>query len=157
MFKNTKKSLVMIIIIIVICLTIPFSFASDNSTDNEVGYTIEFIFDDYYFDSSIENDTGDGSFDNPYKYLTDERIRNNTVIHLKEGEYNFTPLNSKSNITIYGENPAKTIVNGNGSVLLVNTKFLLNNITFINTPIFNQGMMNATNTIFKKVSSKRIA
>ena len=149
MFKNTKKSLVMIIIIIVICLTIPFSFASDNSTDNEVGYTIEFIFDDYYFDSSIENDTGDGSFDNPYKYLTDERIRNNTVIHLKEGEYNFTPLNSKSNITIYGENPAKTIVNGNGSVLLVNTKFLLNNITFINTPIFNQGMMNATNTIFK--------
>ena len=139
----------MILIISAICLTVPFSFASDNSTNDEVGYTIEFIYNDYYFDSSIENDTGDGSPDNPYKCLTDDRIRNNTVLHLKDGEYNFTPLNSKTNITIYGENADNTVIRGDGKVFLVNTKFTLKNITFLNTPIFNQGTLNATNTIFK--------
>ncbi|MDO5809822.1 MAG: C1 family peptidase [Methanobrevibacter sp.] len=156
MFINTRKSFIMILIIAIVCLMIPFSFAADNATNDDLGYTIELVSDDYYFDSSVENDTGDGSFENPYKYLTDERVKNNTVIHLREGEYNFTPLKSKNNITIHGQNPEKTIINGNGNVLLADTRFTLDNVTFINTPIMNQGIMNATNCIFKNANAKTL-
>ena len=156
MFFNTRKSIMMILIIVIVCLMIPFSFAEDNSTDDDLGYTIEFVSDDCYFDSSVENDTGDGSFDNPYKCLTDDRVRNNTVIHLRDGEYNFTPLKSKNNLTIHGQNPEKTIIKGDGSVLMVDTRFTLDNVTFINTPIMNRGIMNATNCIFKNANANAV-
>ena len=42
---------------------------------------------DYYFDASLEDDSGDGSIHNPYKYLTAERIKGNSNIHLANGEY----------------------------------------------------------------------
>ncbi len=121
----------------------PISFAEDNQTLNN------YTGNDYYFDINLENDTGDGSSDNPYKYLADERIRDNSIIHFEPGEYNFTPLNGKSNITIIGKNPENTTIRGNGNVFLVEKSFVLSNITFTNTPVFNQGILNATNCIFK--------
>ena len=157
MFINTKKSSIMILIIAIIFLLIPFSFAEDNATqDSELEYSLEFIYHDYYFDASIENDTGDGSIDNPYKYLNDDRIRDDSVIHLRDGEYNFTPFNPKNNITIYGENPERTILNADGNLFVVNTQFKLSNVTFINTPIINHGTMNATNCQFKNSNSKAL-
>ena len=39
-------------------------------------------FNDYYFDANVENDTGDGSIDNPYKTLTSSRIKDYSNIHL---------------------------------------------------------------------------
>ena len=84
MFLNTKKSIILFLIVIILIVIIPISFAEDNVTlSNQTS-------NHYYFDSNVENDTGNGSFSNPYKYLTDERVPDNSVIHLADGEYNFT-------------------------------------------------------------------
>ncbi|WP_458406168.1 C1 family peptidase [Methanobrevibacter sp.] len=143
MFLNTKKSIILFAIVIILIFITPISFAEENQTLNNYTGT------DYYFDCNLENDTGDGSPDNPYKYLADERIKDNSIIHFEPGEYNFTPLNSKTNITIIGKDPENTIINGNSKVLLVEKSFILSNVTFTNTPIFNQAILNATNCIFK--------
>ena len=124
----------------------PISFAHDNATALVQEQTVS---SDYYFDASLENDTGDGSFENPYKELTDERLFDNSVIHLAEGEYNLEMLNYKSNLTIYGANPQNTIINGNGLKLLAKERFDLSNLTLVNIPVFNPGKMNAFNCIFK--------
>lgn len=146
MFLNTKKSIILFLIVIILIVIIPISFADDNVTlSNQTS-------NHYYFDSNVENDTGNGSFSNPYKYLTDERVPDNSVIHLADGEYNFTPVNSKENLTFHGQNMTRTVIKGNGNVLLVDRSFTLSDITFVNVPIFNQGNLNAVNCIFENTT-----
>lgn len=122
------------------------SFAGDNQTEI---HNADEEMTHYYFDSNIENDTGDGSSENPYRDLTDSRIKDNSVIHLAGGEYNFTPLNSKTNVSIFGHDSQNTIIKGNGKVFLINENFIIRNITLSNTQIFNQGKLNASAVIFK--------
>lgn len=150
LFFNSEKSIyLLLIVVILICLT-PISFAQENITDNiKSPIQEDVIAADYYFDASLENDTGDGSAQNPYKELTDERLMDNSVIHLAEGEYNFQMKNHKSNVVFQGISPEKTVINGKGTPLLIEKSFSMSNITFVNIPIFNQGQMNAVNCVFK--------
>ena len=143
---NNKKSAIFLFAVLMFLVFTPISFAHDNATALVQEQTVS---SDYYFDASLENDTGDGSFENPYKELTDERLFDNSVIHLAEGEYNLEMLNYKSNLTICGANPQNTIINGNGLKLLAKERFDLSNLTLVNIPVFNLGKMNAFNCIFK--------
>ena len=137
-------------IVLIIIMVIPSSFATDdNLSSNDAVYEI-------YFDSNALDDKGDGSFENPYKTLRDGRIIDNCIIHFANGEYNLTSLNSHKNISFNGNDTSKTIINGNGGPFVVNTQFLLNNITINNLNIFNQGNIKATNTIFSNSNANEI-
>ena len=58
----------LIAILFACLLIIPFSFASDNQTLLDGG-AVSSNENSYYFDASCENDNGNGSLENPYKYF----------------------------------------------------------------------------------------
>lgn len=129
----------------------PTCFAMDNDTsiigDNS-NYT------DYYFDASIENDTGDGSQDNPYKTLTSARIHDDSNIYLANGEYNLDKLSYIDNVNIIGSNPEKTIVSYCGIGFRLDGPLTLTNVTFVYLAINTYTeKLTATNVIFKGYSS----
>ena len=152
--------------VLILLIIIPVSFAQDNDTfilneQSDVGALLSISTNqsdiltssnDYYFDASAEND-GNGSFENPYRYLTDARIYDNSVIHLASGEYNFNPSKSHSNVSIYGEN---SIIKGNGKSLVALKYFSLNNVTLSNMPIDNRGSFFASNVIFTNSTAKSL-
>ncbi len=102
---------------------------------------------DYYFDASLENDTGDGSVNNPYKYLTADRIKGNANIHLANGEYNLNTYKTIEQVNIVGSDMSKTIINYDGVAFRVNTYLTLTNVTLNGLSITNSGIVNLTNVI----------
>lgn len=102
---------------------------------------------DYYFDASLENDTGDGSINNPYKYLTADRIKGNANIHLANGEYNLNTYKTIEQVNIVGSDMAKTIIKYNGVAFRVNSYLTLTNVTLRDLSITNSGIVNLTNVI----------
>ncbi len=135
-----------------ILLIIPSAFAEDNATDS-LDASPSVFSNDIYFDTNATHDHGEGTADNPYKIIRDGRILNNSVIHLKNGEYDYKQINSHSNIAFIGEDASKTIINGNGGTLLINNNLILTNLTICNLNIYNQGDMTASNTIFTNSSA----
>lgn len=144
MSKNIKKFLLFITILSLLMI-IPASFAQDsdalilNEQSGNAGSS-----NDYYFDASADID-GDGSQNSPYKNLTDSRIVDNSAIHLAKGEYEFNPLNSHANISIYGGN---SVIKGSGNALEIYDNFLLKDITIVNTQILNRANFTASNVVF---------
>ena len=99
MIKVFKKKLLLFLSIILILLIIPSAFAADNDTDSlKADLNATPVSNDIYFDANATNDHGEGTPDSPYQQLRDGRILDNSVIYLKNGEYNFSQLNSHSNI-----------------------------------------------------------
>lgn len=129
-------------------LIIPCSFAEDNGTD----ITDNDNFTDYYFDVDAVSD-GDGQKDTPYNNFTDERVNDNSTIHLASGEYVFEKSREFSNISFYGENPQTTILNGNGSILTSNGVLNFRNLTITNFHIINNANLNAKDAIFTQLIS----
>lgn len=164
MFKN--RLLLLCSLVLILLLIVPSVFGADNDTvsldsnsDNQT-LSSDVYFDsnqtlssDIYFDSNATNDHGGGTADDPYRELRDGRILDNSVIHLKNGEYEFTQLNTHTNISIIGQDASKTIINGQGGVLIVNNRLVLKNVTICNLNIFNQGNLIASNTIFTNSSA----
>ena len=132
------------------------SFSSSNETCevlsvNETTDTLTASgYTDYYFDANAANDKGDGSSKNPYKYLTDARIKDNSIIHLANGVYSYSPKNAHKNVIIQGQNSDKTVIKGNGGEFTVNTKLTLSKIKFINVPIDNRGNLVASDVVFSQ-------
>ena len=102
---------------------------------------------DYYFNASAEDD-GDGSVDNPYKYLTVDRIKSNSNIYLADGEYNLDASKTIEKVNIYGSNVEKTIIQFYGVGFTVSTYLNIQNVTFIDMSITNYGNITADNTVF---------
>lgn len=147
MLKN--KFLLLFSIVLILLLVIPYSFAAENTTVNlESISNTPSLSNDFYFDSNATNDHGEGTPDSPYRELREGRIIDNSAIYLKNGEYDFTPVNNHINISFIGEDSSKTIINGHGSTLIVKTQLILKNITICNLNIVNQGNLIATNIIF---------
>jgi predicted outer membrane repeat protein len=138
----------------IFCLVIAATptFAMDNDTTVGV-HNDTVIGADYYFDANVEDDTGDGSINNPYKELDTNRIPENAVAHLANGEYDLKHSRSYSNLSIIGQNPEKTVIRytdavgftSKGSITLKNVKLVdlrininsNSNLTAINTIFFN--------------------
>ena len=100
MFVKSNKAIIIGLLVLILLIMIPIGFAADNSTaalSNQNANATQMVSipleentltasNDYYFDASAEND-GDGSMANPYKYLTADRIKANSNLHLANGEY----------------------------------------------------------------------
>ena len=162
MFIKNKKSILLLVLALLLVFIIPVSFAAENETTpvgetdvddtssvNNVLSSSE-TTNDYYFDASAVDDTGNGSINNPHKYLKDEYVKPNSVLHFKNGEYSLKQLKSGSynNVTFVGQNSENTIINGHGSSITVNNLFTFINITIFNATIINNGNLTARNTIF---------
>ena len=152
------KFVVVILILLCMVVTVSSTFAADNETvlaqDNETvleSDDCDILTDDYYFDANIESDTGNGSADNPYKKLTVDRIKNNSIIHLNDGTYNFYDSKSVSNVTIVGKSSQTVIKSASFNV---GGTFNLYNLTLIDSGFTNHGNFTAANIIFKQSSSQ---
>ena len=125
-------------ILICLLIVIPAGFAMDNETGiglSEENNQDTLVSDesgvlnanDYYFDASVENDTGDGSIDHPYKEFNSVRVHSNSIIHLADGEYNFNGSSNINDVTIRGESSTNTIVKF--AKFTASTSFTLYNVT----------------------------
>ena len=130
-------------------IVIPFSFAEDNSTDvlfEDSSYS------DVYFDASAVDDSGNGSMENPYKYLKSFRISDNSNIHLSDGVYE---LDSSKTISSYnafiGKSMESTIITYKNTNNLFSNKgtLMLNNLTIKGASIYNAKNLIADNVIFR--------
>ena len=99
------------IILFLLLIFIPTTFAVENETVqlNDESHEVVSSSNDYYFNASLEND-GDGSIDNPYKYL-DSNVKANSVNHLANGEYNLSETFEISDVTFIGQDSTKTVIN----------------------------------------------
>ncbi len=122
------------------------NFALDNQTD--VALTDNVLStSDVYVDVSNEN-SGNGSIDNPYKKLEDVKIEKDTVVHLNDGEYGYKSFRSLNNVTFLGESKENTIINCN-RLEITSNNLILENLTIIGATFKNQGEFTAKNVIFK--------
>ena len=95
---------------------------------------------DYYFDSNVGNDSGNGSIDNPYKTLTSSKLLDNSKIHLADGRYVLDKMGNVNNVTIIGNGPEKTIISyANAIGFQLRGSLTLNNVTLLYIGIKNNG------------------
>ena len=136
---NLKR---LIILMIIFLFLIPTAFAGDNQTD-------------YYFDAS-NDDIGNGTLDNPYREFSNDKITNNSIIHLNNGNYSLTDSFLFSNITFHGKNSKNTILNGNGFKMNVSEVINFRNITLTNIQLLNTANLSAVNTVFTDMISTNV-
>ncbi len=157
--KLNKYHKLFLLAVVILIFMIPSGYAIDNQTDDlqeiEEVQTISAIDEDnlkasndYFFDSSVENDTGDGTKNNPYKYLTSDRIRGNCNIYLSDGEYELDNSKTIERVNFIGSNPLKTIIKYDGVGFSVNSLLALRNVTLMDMSITNRGNLDATNVVF---------
>ncbi len=147
------KFIALMSILACLLIVIPAGFAADNETALGLNDTGDVIGADYYFDANVENDTGNGSYESPYKELTAERIYDNSTLHLNDGEYDFHYDNKViNNVSIVGNDPQKTVISN--AYFTVNSSFTLLNVTLKNSVIENQGNFTAINSLFNESSSQ---
>lgn len=99
----------MLLSIFCLVISIAPAFAMDNDTIAVVENTTQ-LQSSYYFDSNIDGDTGDGSLYNPYSELDSNKIADNSIVYLVNGEYELKGSKTYANLTIIGENPQDTII-----------------------------------------------
>ncbi|WP_405265861.1 C1 family peptidase [Methanobrevibacter sp.] len=149
-----NKLLLLFSIVLISLLLIPSVFGADNETDSlDSSLDTQPICDDIYFDSNATDDTGNGTIDHPYKNIGNGRITDNSVVHLKKGNYGFLQFSTYKNISIIGEGASDTVIRGGGGVLVANSRLCLANVTICNLNILNQGDLIASNTIFTNSSA----
>ena len=142
------KFVAFILILVSLLIVIPTGFAVDNHTNNT---DADILKTDYYFDSNIDNDTGNGSIDNPYKNLNSSRMVSNSVLHLASGEYDLNYSKEVYNITIIGDNPNNTLIKN--IKFTVKSTLTLCNVSLVSSNIVNNGNLTLTNIIFSNSSS----
>ena len=138
----------LIAILFACLLIIPFSFASDNQTLLDDG-AVSSNENSYYFDASCENDNGNGSLENPYKYLKSDRIRDNSNIYLNDGEYLLDKPANINNVSIYGSNSQNTSIIYSGVAFVVSKNLNVENLTLSKLTIRNSANLILKNVILE--------
>ncbi|MBQ6099376.1 MAG: hypothetical protein IJL02_05880 [Methanobrevibacter sp.] len=140
-------------------MIIPASFASENNDSLLEDHTTDDSnlvsvsedkgdFNDYYFDASVEVD-GNGTAENPYKYLNSDRVLENSNIHLANGQYELDKTIYASSVNFIGSDVDKTVISYINRIgLNIGDCVSLQNITILNCPVVSYGNLTATNTIF---------
>ena len=155
--KNLK--LIALFSLLFVMVLIPTAYAADNQTAIEAGDEGNVMGDEYYFDANVENDTGDGSQDNPYKELTSDRVRDNSIIHLSDGEYQLNAQVDRKNITVIGQNPKNTVIKYNNAVgFCAVDSISLQNVTLSGLSISDRSssVIKATNVVFMNFTTASI-
>ena len=146
-----KKS-AMFILVLLILIIIPISYANDNVTSDDSPVDIEneeiLIQNAVYFNSSVEND-GIGTQENPYKYLSGDKIVNDSIIYVADGEYTIDKSISVNNLTIIGQSSSKTIINGNAFKLYSYGDLSITSLTLNNFAVENSKNLKVLDVNFK--------
>ena len=146
-----KKS-VMFILMLLILIIIPISYANDNVTSDDSLVDIEneeiLIQNAVYFNSSVEND-GIGTQENPYKYLSGDKIVNDSIIYVADGEYTIDKSICVNNLTIIGQSSSKTIINGNAFKLYSYGDLSITSLTLNNFAVENSKNLKVLDVNFK--------
>ena len=146
---NKNKLLIFSVFVLLLLSFMPICFAFGNDTilDESTDILGEV---NYYFNSSA-NDDGDGSLTNPYNTLTNDKLANNSIIHLTDGEYELNKGKTLYNISIIGQSTQNTIIKfqNNNSILTSLGTLTLQNLTLVDVSIINYGTLTATNVTFK--------
>ena len=117
-------------------------FLDSSASNNDI------LSADYYFNSNASKD-GNGTKGNPYKYLNDSRIKNDSVIHLANGVYSVGLPQDVKNVKIIGQDASQTIIkNLMKKPFNAYGTFTLINLTLNGVEIYNYGKINASNVIF---------
>ena len=135
------------------------AFAMDNDTVVAVENTTQ-LQATYYFDANIDDDSGNGSYYNPYKELDSSRIADNSIVHLANGEYALKGSRTYGNLTIIGKNPQNTIIKYDNAVGFTSKGLItFKNVTLLNLRVnLNKNAnLTAINTIFKGNSATNSA
>ena len=163
MFVKMNNAVLMALLALLLLIAIPTSFSADNSSEilcHDVTNSTQIVSmsldentlgaGEIYFDASAEND-GDGSVDNPYKYLKADRIQGNCNLYLANGEYQYQRNNNNpiQQVNIIGSDVDKTIIRYDGVAFTVSNQLTVKNITFIGASISNNAKFIANNTIFE--------
>ena len=127
-----KNKYFMIILLIFLLFIIPAASAGDNNTDLieiDIGNTNS---NNNLLNENVDNSEDILSVDSPHKELTDDDLKNDSNIYLKNGEYDYKQEYEHRNITFIGEDTSKTIINGNGSTIHITEFVSFNNLTLKN-------------------------
>lgn len=148
---SLKKS-AMFILVLLILIIIPISYANDNVTSDDsqvcIGNEENLILNTVYFNSSVEND-GIGTQENPYKYLSGDKIVNDSIIYVADGEYTIDKSISVNNLTIIGQSSSKTIINGNAFKLYSYGDLSITSLTLNNFAVENSKNLKVLDVNFK--------
>jgi predicted outer membrane repeat protein len=150
---NGLKNYKIIALFSLLCLLIliPATYAMDNQTALEVSDEGNVTSAEYYFDANVENDTGDGSQDDPYRNLTSYRVKDNSIIYLNDGEYHLDSMINSRNLTVIGHNPLNTVITYNNNVGFAAVSSLtLRNLTLVSLAVSDDSsaVITAENVIF---------
>ena len=176
---------------LLLLMFIPVSFASDDggvlTSDVNASATADVLSvqsdeilsgdgDVVYFDANAEEDeSSDGSYEHPFKYLTDIRVSGKTAI-LGEGEYEFLSESSYinlANVNLIGSGSANTVITSynlpilftfdyssfdsniflsgltlNAEIQAMSAVVGSDDVVFVNMPMFNGGEYYFENTQF---------
>ncbi|WP_405270263.1 C1 family peptidase [Methanobrevibacter sp.] len=122
-----------------------YTIGTDNQ-DEVFGDENPVSLTDIYVDES-HNTYGNGSINNPYRSLEYVSLKNNVVIHLKEGNYKYSSTNL-NNVTFIGQGSANTIINFDRTVIS-NNNLILQNLTSNKAFFNNAGNFTANDVIFQ--------
>lgn len=123
--------------------------ASDNNTDLTEINSITTISDNNILNEKLDNTEDILSVATPHKELTDDDLKNDSSIYLKNGEYDYKQKYEHRNITFIGEDTSKTIINGNGSTINITEFVSFNNLTLKNIKIYAPKNLTSSNVLFK--------
>ena len=140
-----KNKYFIILLLIFLLFIIPEASASNNNTDLieiDIGNTIS-------NNNPLNENVDILSVDSPHKELTDDDLKNDSSIYLKNGEYDYKQKYEHRNITFIGEDTSKTIINGNGSTINITEFVSFNNLTLKNIKIYAPKNLTSSNVLFK--------
>ena len=149
-----KNKYFIILLLIFLLFIIPAASASDNNTDLieiDIGNTIS---NNNPLNENVDNSEDILSVDSPHKELTDDDLKNDSIIYLKNGEYDYKQKYEHRNITFIGEDTSKTIINGNGSTINITEFVSFNNLTLKNIKIYAPKNLTSSNVLFKDFKYK---
>lgn len=124
--------------------------ASDNNAEYENSTLNAKSQDVIYFDANREAD-GDGSQENPYKYLTSERITPGVTAYFNDGTYELNSTCIISGAKLIGSSYTRIFSNlydDYDFIVAHNSAFELTRMNVYNINILNQGTLTANNVIF---------
>ena len=146
------KFIILMSMLLCLLVVVPMGFAAD-STDGNVTLASDHedvLSDDCYFDAGSDTE-GNGSVDNPYKNLTQDKLKDNSINHFNDGEYDLKGWGSKRNMTIIGHDAQNTVIKYGNGEFTANSYLSLQNVTLVNWAIMGSSdtIITATNVIFK--------
>ena len=122
---------------ILLIMIVPTTFAMENQTASDISVNDDDVLaSEYYFDAGIDSDNGNGTKYNPYKVLKDNKIDDNSIIHLEDGEYEVMGNINHNNLTFIGKGSQNTIIKNaffkSSSLTLINLTLQYSSVIFRN-------------------------